>query len=365
MSDTAPASAPCMWMRGGTSKGAFFLSKDLPNETALRDEFLLRIMGSPDPSQIDGIGGADPLTSKVAVISPSSEPNVDLDYLFLQVWPDEARVSSSQNCGNLLAAVGPFAVERGLLPAARARDGIRIQSINSGQIVTTVFETKNGNADYSGNTAIDGVPGLASPVILTFEDAVGATCGSLLPTGHTSDTINGLTVTCIDGGMPTVIVRAKDLDMTGQESRNELDTKPALRDRLDELRLQAGKLMGMGDVTDLTVPKITMVSRATGNGVISTRTFIPHRFHASIGVLGGISVATACVTAGTVANELAILPADHKEPLWIEHLAGRLGINVKTDREGKITNAAVIRTARKLFDGTVFAGPPREPETKL
>jgi 4-oxalomesaconate tautomerase len=349
------SSAPCMWMRGGTSRGGFFLGPDLPADRAARDAFLMSVMGSPDPRQIDGMGGADPLTSKVAVIERSSRKGVDVDYLFLQVAVDEPLVTDAQNCGNMLAGVGPFAIERGLVSAEPEITPVTVFMKNTGQIATATVQTPGGNVTYAGTTKIDGVPGTAAPVAIAFADTAGSSCGALLPTGNPTDTIDRVEVTLIDNGMPCVILRAADMGISGAESRTELEANRPLRARLEAIRLQAGPMMHLGDVTDKTVPKMTMVSPPLSSGAISTRTFIPHRCHASIGVLGAVSVATACMLEGSVAAGLAeILPGNPKE-LKIEHPIGQTTIVAHLDGAGAVQKAAIVRTAAKLFDGIVFA----------
>jgi len=334
-----------MWMRGGTSKGGFFLAEDLPEN---RDAFLLSIMGSPDLRQIDGMGGADPLTSKVAVVKKSNRAGMDVDYLFLQVLVERAEVSDAQNCGNLLAAVAPFAIERGLVDAQSGETRVAIFMENTGKSATATVQTPSGRVTYEGAARIDGVPGQAAPVTIAFNDISGANCGALLPTGNALDQINGINVTLIDNGMPTVLLAAADTGISGTETRAELEANTPLKTRLEAIRLQAGPLMNLGDVTQKTVPKMTMVSPPKNGGTISTRTFIPHRCHASIGVLGAVSVATACVLKGSVAHPMANIKGNALE---IEHPIGQSTIII----EDGGTKAAVLRTARKLFDGEVFS----------
>lgn len=348
-------SAPCMWMRGGTSKGGYFLADDLPTDTNARDRFLLGIMGSPDQRQIDGMGGADPLTSKVAVIKKSDRPGVDVDYLFLQVMVDQALVTDAQNCGNILAGVGPFAIERGLVVVDSDQTQVSIFMQNTGQIAKATVETPNGELAYYGAAKIDGVPGTASRISIEFEDTAGASCGALLPTGNVVDVIDGVPVTLIDNGMPCVILRATDMGITGTESREQLEGNQPLRVRLEAIRLLAGPLMNLGEVDDKTVPKMSMVSASQNGGAISTRTFIPHRCHASIGVLGAVSVATACLIDGSIAAELAMVPSGNVKNLKIEHPIGETTIVATLDGKGNVARAAILRTARKLFDGVVYA----------
>ncbi|MBB4302540.1 4-oxalomesaconate tautomerase [Rhodobium orientis] len=345
----------CMWMRGGTSKGGYFLADELPADLAARDAFLLGVMGSPDPRQIDGMGGADPLTSKVGVVRKSTRDGVDVDYLFLQVFVDQAIVTDTQNCGNILAGIAPFAIERGLVDAEDGETPVTIYMENTGQIAVARVQTPGGTVTYKGDACIDGVPGTAAPVPVSFRDTAGSTCGALLPTGNAVDVVEGVEVTMIDNGMPVVVMRAADLGITGTESRAKLDDDEALKARLEKIRLAAGHLMNLGDVTEKSVPKMTMVSKATKGGVLSTRTFIPHRCHASIGVLGAVSVATACMLPGSPAAEIAEIPEGTRKTLEIEHPIGAMSVVVEVDGDGAILDAAILRTARKLFDGEVFA----------
>lgn len=345
----------CMWMRGGTSKGGYFLAADLPSDPDERDALLLGVMGSPDARQIDGMGGADPLTSKVAVVKPSERPGVDVDYLFLQVFVDRPIVTDAQNCGNILAAVGPFAIERGLVTAQTTRTDVRIFMENTGQVAVATVETPDGHVRYDGGARIDGVPGTAAPIPIAFEDTAGSSCGALLPTGNAADVIEGVAATLIDNGMPTVVMRARDLGITGQETPARLEENADLRARLEAIRLKAGSMMALGDVAETSVPKLTMVSPPKAGGAVSTRTFIPHRCHSSIGVLGAVSVATACLLPGSPAAELAAIPEGREKTLSIEHPTGEMTVVVTLDDAGAVQRAAILRTARKLFDGVVFA----------
>ena len=354
---------PCTWMRGGTSKGAYFLEHDLPAAEAERDALLLAVMGSPDPRQIDGIGGADPLTSKVAVVAASERPDADVDYLFLQVFVDRAVVTDRQNCGNILAGVAQFSVEKGLVRAADGRTEVAVRMVNSDQIAGVTIETPGGVVTYEGSARTDGVPGTAAPVLQNFPQAAGSTCGALLPTGNAADVIAGIEATCIDNGMPVVVVRAADLGIAGYESREALDADGALKQRLEAIRLQAGPLMHLGDVRDKSVPKMTMVAPPRAGGAIATRTFIPHRCHASIGVLGAVSVATACMLPDSPAGALAQVPTGDEKPVSVEHPSGETTVVMSVAMENgalEVTRAAVLRTARKLFEGRVF--PRSDPK---
>lgn len=344
---------PVMWMRGGTSKGAYFLAADLPEDPRERDALLLRVMGSPDPHQIDGIGGADPLTSKVAVVKPSQRDGVDVDYLFLQVFVDRPKVTDAQNCGNILAGVGPFAIETGLVPAHPGETPVTIFMENTGQIATARVRTPDGRVTYKGDARIDGVPGTAAPVPIAFKDTAGSSCGALFPSGQVVDVIDGVPATLIDNGMPCVILRAADMGITGSETPSELEADDALRTRLERIRLQAGSMMNLGDVAEKSVPKMTIVSPAHQGGTISTRTFIPHRCHNTIGVLGAVSVATACLTPGAIGHDLAVRPPENLKQLRIEHPTGEMTV-MGTLENGEVTRTEVLRTARKLLDGKVF-----------
>ena len=351
---------PCTWMRGGTSKGAYFLARDLPAGEAERDALLLSVMGSPDPRQIDGIGGADPLTSKVAVVSVSELPDADIEYLFLQVFVDRAIVTGRQNCGNILSGVAQFAVEKGLIRASDGRTEVAVHMVNSGQVAGVTIETPGGAVTYEGSARIDGVPGTAAPVLQDFPQAAGSTCGALLPSGSAADVIDGVALTCIDNGMPVVVVRASDLGVTGYESREDLDADEALKERLESIRLQAGPLMNLGDVEDKSVPKMTLVAPPRGGGAIATRTFIPHRCHASIGVLGAVSVATACMIPGSTAHALARMADGDEKLVAVEHPSGETSVMMDVAIDNgtlEVRRAAVLRTARKLFEGLVFPRP--------
>jgi len=344
-----------MWMRGGTSKGGYFLAEELPMDSATRDSFLLRVMGSPDRRQIDGMGGGDPLTSKVAVVQKSSRQGVDVDYLFLQVFVDQPIVTDAQNCGNILAGVGPFAIERGLVAPCEGSTPVAVFMENTGQVATLQVQTSGREVRYSGKARIDGVPGAAAAIPIEFKDTAGSSCGALLPSGNATDSINGIAVTLIDNGMPVVVLRAEDVGISGAESRDDLDSNETLKAKLESIRLQAGPMMNLGDVTERSVPKMTMISPATAGGTVSTRTFIPRRCHASIGVLGAVSVASACLLDAGPAAAMAKVPDGKSKTLSVEHPSGETTVIIETDDTGEIETASVFRTARKLFDGTVFS----------
>ena len=349
---------PSTLMRGGTSKGLYFHAKDLPQSARARDRALLAAMGSPDARQIDGVGGAHPLTSKVAIIGPSKRPDADVDYLFLQVVVEQAEVSDSQNCGNILAGVGPWSIEHGLVRIAGASTPVRIHMLNTGSIAVAHVPTPDGAVEYEGDARIDGVPGSAAAIPIDFLDVAGSSCGSLLPTGSPIDRIAGLELTCIDNGMPVVLMRAADLGKRGDESPEALESDAALKARIEEIRLTVGPRMNLGDVARKTVPKMCLVSPARHAGTIHTRTFIPHRVHEAIGVLGAVSVATACLTPGSVAARVAgLTPRSGSQRLEIEHPTGFFTVEMDVTVEGAdvtVNRSALLRTARKLMQGEVF-----------
>jgi len=344
-------------MRGGTSKGPFFLASDLPAEAALRDRVLLAVMGSPDPRQIDGLGGAEPLTSKVAIVSRSERPGVDVDYLFAQVVVDQALVDVSPNCGNMLAGVAPFAIERGLVKASDPITRVAIYMVNTGNLAVASIQTPGGEVRYDGHAAIAGVPGTAAPINVDFLDTAGSVCDVMLPTRHARDRIEGIDVTCIDNGMPVVVLPAHALDKSGYESPKELDADQEFKARLERVRLAAGLLMGLGDVTNKVVPKMTLIARARAGGHVCTRTFIPHRCHAAIGVLGAVSVATACVMPGSVAEGIARIAEGTPSVLSVEHPSGEFTVTLEVTGSGEhfsVGRSGILRTARALMQGAAL-----------
>ena len=342
-----------MWMRGGTSKGGYFLKDDLPADPAQRDAFLLAVMGSPDPVQIDGMGGADPLTSKVAVVSRSERPGIDIDYLFLQVFVDQAIVTDAQNCGNILAGVGPFAIERGLVAATGDETRVAIFMENTGQVAVATVQTPGGRVTYAGNAAIDGVPGTHAPIPTEFRDTAGSSCGALLPSGHAVDVVNGVPVTLIDNGMPCVVMKAEDVGITGYEDRDWLDANVELKARIEAIRLAVGETMNLGDVREKSVPKMMLVAPPRAGGAVCVRSFIPHRAHATIGVLGAVSVATACLIPGSPAAEVAVVPAGSRKTLSVEHPTGEMSCMLELNADGEVASAVhdvpdVDRFAQRL-----------------
>ncbi|HEX7943978.1 MAG TPA: 4-oxalomesaconate tautomerase [Phenylobacterium sp.] len=346
---------PCTVMRGGTSKGLYFRASDLPADVATRDAVLLAAMGSPDPRQIDGMGGAHPLTSKIAVVGAPTHPDADVDYLFLQAVVDEARIDSGQNCGNLLAGIGPFAIEERMFAAADGVTNVRINMLNTGSLAVAAIQTPGGRVRYDGDARIDGVPGTAAPIPIDFLDVAGSTCGALLPTGHVRDVVDGIELTAIDNGMPVVVMRAADFGKTGYETPEALEADADLKARVEAIRLQIGLRMNLGDVAKKTVPKMCLVASPQHGGAICTRNFIPHRVHEAIGVFGAVSVATACVLPGSVAQGIAQV----RDPssLDVEHPTGFFTVAMDVAMEGnelKVRRAALLRTARRLMRGEVY-----------
>ena len=365
---------PCVVQRGGTSKGPYFLASDLPSDPGLRDRVLLAVMGSPDARQIDGLGGADPLTSKVAIVGRANGGEADLDYLFCQVKVDEPAVDVTPNCGNMLAGVAPFALEHGLIPADDDVTSVRVRMLNSGNLCDVRIRTPERKVTYEGDARIDGAPGTSAPVMIDFLDTAGSACGSLLPTGSAVDRVRGVPVTCIDNGMPLVILRAEDVGATGHETRDALDAAAEVRRRVEEIRLEVGEAMNLGDVTAKVVPKMCLVAPPAGGGSVTARCFIPHACHASIGVLAAATVATACVVPGSVAREVARLPVGNPALFSIEHPSGEFSVELETGPEEdgvpRIERVSLLRTTRRIMEGSVLipervwdgrtgrAGPP-------
>jgi 4-oxalomesaconate tautomerase len=342
-------------MRGGTSRGPFFLESDLPADIAARDAVLLSIMGSPDARQIDGLGGADPLTSKVGIVRSGTTPGVDLEFLFAQVSVKEARVDTTPNCGNMLAAVAPFGLETGLIKAAKDVTSWRVLTRNTGTLSDIEVQTPGGKVEYAGSARIDGVPGTAAPINISFLETAGSVCGSLLPTGHLVDRFDGVEVTCIDNGMPVVVMAAEALGVTGYETRDALNANRTLKEKIESIRLQAGPAMNLGDVANKVVPKMCLVAKPAADGNICTRTFIPHDCHAAVGVLGAVTVATAAVMPGSVANRYAKIPEGHSKTISVEHPSGEFSVvlTMNPQNPSQVLQAALLRTARLLMRGEV------------
>lgn len=347
---------PAYLYRGGTSKGPLILARDLPADRATLDRVMLAVMGSPHKRQIDGIGGAETLTSKIAVVAKSARPGIDVDYLFIQVNPESDIVDYSSNCGNMLSAVGPFAVEMGLVTAGQSETRVAIYNINTDSRIDVVLQTPGGEMTYDGEAAIDGVPGMAAPVREDFAGTVGSKTGKLLPTGVAREIIDGLEVTCIDVAVPMVIVSAADVGRSGHESKAELDADAALIARLEAIRVEAGIRMGLGDCSKLVVPKPVLVAPPRHGGTIASRDFVPFNCHATYSVTGSMALVTACMLPGTVAYGMAQLKGPGRQTVAIEHPSGIIEVEVSARQSGGefvLEEASMLRTCRKLFEGTI------------
>jgi 4-oxalomesaconate tautomerase len=343
-------------MRGGSSKGLYFRAEDLPVDEAARDRILVTAMGA-DKRQIDGAGGAHPLTSKVAIVNASKEQGVDVDYLFAQIVVGEGRVDTTPNCGNMLAAVGPFAIETGMVKAKDGETSVRVRMLNTGNLCELIVQTPGKRVEYEGSAKIDGVPGTAAPIVCNYLDVAGSVCGTLLPTGNRIDVVDGIEVTCIDNGMPVVVMRAADFGITGYETPEALDENLELKRRVESVRLQIGPRMNLGDVAKKVVPKMCLVSAPRAGGHVNTRTFIPHDVHAAIGVLGAVSVATACILPGTVTAGIANVPAGAHKQMSVEHPSGEFSVTLDiggTPESPEVLKAGLLRTARLIMRGAVL-----------
>ena len=348
---------PCFVMRGGTSKGPYFNSMDLPSDPSERDRILLAVMGSPDLRQIDGLGGADSLTSKAAIVSRSTRPNVDLDYRFCQVGITKPIVDTSPPCGNMLSGVAPFAIETGMIEAREGTTSVIIYDLNISSRIEAIVETPGGVVNYAGSATIDGVPGAAAPIFLNYMDVVGSKTGLMLPTGKPIETIEGIEVSCLDVAMPMMLIRAEDLGLTGYEGRGEIDGNHDLLARIEKMRLEAGRRMTLGDVTDRVIPKVGILSKPRHGGTITSRYLTPHKLHSAHAVTGAICLSSACLLKGSVAQGLATAPAGSPADIRIEHPSGHLDLRLETSGEGlaiQIIRAGVMRTARPIMQGTVF-----------
>ena len=362
---TSQTAIACLFMRGGTSKGPFFNEADLPADIPTRDQVLLAVMGSPDKRQIDGLGGAHPLTSKVGIVRKSTTPGVDLDFLFAQLQPDKDTVDTSPNCGNMLAAVVPFALETGMVQVQADTSTYRVLTLNTDMQCDVTVQTPGGQIAYEGSGCIDGAPGSSAPVTINFLDTAGSVCSGLLPTGKVLDRVrvNGdgfasfdIDVTCIDNGMPLVLMRASDMGCTGYETAAELNADVELKTRLEALRLKTGQLMGLGDVTKKTYPKMTLIAPPRSGGSLSTRSFIPHVCHDAIGVLAAVTVGTACVLDGSITQGIAEMQSGNPKTISVEHPTGEFSVELGLDPANpqNVTRAALLRTARLLMRGEVM-----------
>jgi 4-oxalomesaconate tautomerase len=360
-----PTAIPSYFMRGGTSRGPFFLESDLPSDPALRDKVLLAVMGSPDKRQIDGMGGAHPLTSKVGIVRKSTQAGVDLDFLFAQLQPDSDIVDTTPNCGNMLAGVVPFAIECGLVKTQADQTTLRVLTLNTNMQCDITVNTPGGLMTYDGDAKIDGSPGTSAPITINFIDTAGSVCSGLLPTGNVKDVVNvegvgfdkfSIAVTCIDNGMPLIMLRATDVDRTGFETVAQLNADAQLKSKLEALRIKASVLMGLGDVTKKNYPKMTLIAAPQAGGSLATRSFIPHVCHEAIGVLAAVTVGTACVLRGSVADGLAVIGDGVSKTVSVEHPTGEFSVELQTDPANpqSVTKAALLRTARLIMRGEVM-----------
>jgi 4-oxalomesaconate tautomerase len=355
----------CLLMRGGTSRGPFFLESDLPVDEAARNQVLLTVMGSPDKRQIDGLGGANPLTSKVGIVRKSQVQGVALDFLFAQLQPEKDTVDTTPNCGNMLAAVVPFALECGLIQAEGDSTTVRVLTLNTGMQCEITVQTPGGQVRYSGDARIDGVPGTSAPIAINFLDTAGSVCASLLPTGNSMDRVRvegegfppfSIDVTCVDNGMPMVLMRASDMGRTGYESVAEMNADTDLKSRLEALRLTTGELMGLGDVSKKSYPKMCLISPPQNGGSVATRCFIPHVCHDAIGVLAAVTVGTACVLTGSVAQDISVIGDGLVKTISVEHPTGEFSVELGIDPDNpqNVVRAALLRTARLIMRGEVM-----------
>ena len=343
---------PTVLMRGGTSRGPFIMERDLPADPASRDRVLVAMMGSPDPLQVNGIGGGDPLTSKVAIISPSDRPDIDVEYLFAQVGVTQAVVDTNPNCGNMLSAVGPFAIEAGLVRPGEQETTVRIFNRNTGKSIHAVVQTPGGTVTYDGSAEIDGVSGSAAPIKLTFLDATGSKTSGLFPTGEKREIIDGIEVSLVDYAMPMMLLRAADVGLEGHERPEEIDADRELFRRLEAMRREAGRRMGLGDVSNAVVPKIGLLSAPRReDGTITSRYLVPHRTHRAHAVTGALCVSVAARSAGTVAYDVA---RPGGATVLVEHPSGKISIELETGEDGSVNRASLIRTARRIFEGHVI-----------
>lgn len=343
---------PCVLMRAGTSRGPFFLKEWLPQDPALRDRVLIGAIGASDPLQLDGLGGNSSLNSKVAIVSKSVMPDCDLDYLFAQVGVGAQTVDTRPNCGNMLSGVAPFAIEQGLINAAKGTTTVRIHNVNTGSKIDATVQTPDGYVQYEGDVRIDGVNGTAAPILLNFLEAWGAVTGKLFPTGKRIESIEGVDVTCIDAAMPLMIMQAHAFGLTGREHPAELDANTDLLARIERIRIQAGLRMGLGDVSHSVIPKPVLISAGDDANTIVSRYFTPRKCHTSHAVTGAIGVATAFALPGTIASGVPRLSGNHL--LSVAHPQGRIDLGVELIGEGDqavVKQAAVVRTARKIMQG--------------
>jgi 2-methylaconitate cis-trans-isomerase PrpF len=349
---------PCVIMRGGTSRGPYFKASDLPSDTAERDRVLLSVMGSPHPMQVDGIGGTYIQTSKVAIVGPSDRDGVDVDYLFAQVSVTEAIVDTRPNCGNMLSGVGPFAIEEGMVSVQGPETRVRVHNVNTGALVEETVQTPDGRVTYEGGQAIDGVNGTAAPIRMAFTNTEGAVTGALFASGKRQEEIDGIPVTLIDNAMPMMMLRSDAVGLRGDETAEEIDEMRDMYATVERMRLEAGRRMGLGDVSDLVTPKIGLLSAPRNGGTITSRYLTPQECHRAHAATGAICIATACCMDGTVAADVIDGPVRESGAVVIEHPSGRIEVAVELEADAaggmRVNRTEILRTARRIFEGHVF-----------
>ncbi|MEM8732165.1 MAG: 4-oxalomesaconate tautomerase [Pseudomonadota bacterium] len=348
---------PFFFMRGGSSRGPYMLRDDLPDDQETLANVLIAMLGAGHPLNIDGLGGGATVTTKVAMLSPSDDDWADVDYFFAQVSVEDRMVDFKPTCGNILVGVGPAAIEMGIVPAQTEETRVRIRAVNTGARVETLVQTPGGVVTYAGDVSIDGVPGTAAPIALQFMDTVGGATGALFPTGASMDNVQGTDVTCMDVAMPMVIARAEDFGLTGYETREALDDNAALMERIEAVRLEAGALMGMGDVSKSVTPKFGLMAKPRNGGTAAVRYFMPWKCHPTLAVTGSQCLAACLLSPGTIADGLIDVPHTGPATISLEHPMGLMDVLVDFDRRNtgvEIRSAGLVRTARKLAQGTVF-----------
>lgn len=348
---------PFLFMRGGTSRGPYLNRADLPADLPRLEKALIAMIGAGHPLNIDGIGGGNAVTTKVAMLSPGSDGWADVDYFFAQVSVTEQRVDFKPTCGNILSAVGPAALEMGLVKPAKGQTTVKIHAVNTGARIEATVQTPAAEVTYEGAASVDGVPGTAAPVGLQFMDTVGGATGALLPTGHLTDSFEGITVTCMDVAMPMVIARAADFGLTGYETPAELDANRAVFARIEAVRIAAGTAMGIVDVAGSVTPKFGLLAPARDGGTIATRYFMPWKTHPTMAVTGAQCLASCVLTPGTVASGMAVPPAGTPAKVTLEHASGQIDVLVDyalTDAGIDLRSAGLVRTARLLARGEVM-----------
>lgn len=368
-------SVPCVIMRGGTSKGIFIKENDLPADQELRDKIILAIFGSPDVRQIDGLAGADPLTSKLAIIGPSTHPEADVDYTFGQVSINQELIDYSGNCGNISSAVGPFAIDQSLVRAVEPLTTVRIHNTNTGKILVAEVEVKNGKPRVSGDCKIDGVPGTASPILMDFAGTAGSSTGSILPSGNVVDVIESsrgpVEVSIVDVANPCIFLRAVDIDMKGTETPAEIDSDKELLGLLEEIRAKCCVLIGLAETeaeASEKIPAFPMIAFVgpaqdyidftTGNTIKAEQVdFVSRLMFMQVLHKTYAGTATACTGAaakieGSIVNQM-IPNINEISTIRIGHPAGVLPVVAEME-DGVVTKAAFYRTARKILEGQCF-----------